>query len=216
MSNNCMVNEISPKTDKIFREIFGKEGNEEIAKGFIECVIDKKIEKVDLSNNRILAEMPPEEVRGLVDVVATIDGKKHSFEICILDEHIFNGVQLNSNIIPWYGAYIYAKLAEKNREPKRVTYIFISNYVIEGIQSSKYHTSWALMNEEGGKEILGYSLNFELIEIPKIQEMEEEDCLVDWLLFLENPESEWVKEKIWTNPALKSAYEEYQRILDEW
>jgi len=213
--NNCIVKEISPKADSIFREIFGKVGNEEVARGFVESVIGKKIEQVDLSNNEILGCMPPEEIHGLVDVVATIDGKKHSFEICVLDDHIFNGVQLNSNIIPWYGAYIYAKLAEKKKEPKRVTYIFLSNYAIEEIQSSQYHTSWALRSNEGTNEILGYSLNFELIEIPKMQELEE-DNLQEWICFLENPQCELVREKIWTNPALKRAYEEYERILEEW
>ena len=113
MNTNCMV---SPKTDKIFREILGREGNEEIARGFLESVTGKKITKVDLRNNQLLGQLPAEEIHGLVDVVAEIEGKLHSFEICILDEQIFNGIQLNSNIIPWYGAYIYAKLAEKNVE----------------------------------------------------------------------------------------------------
>ena len=101
-------------------------------------------------------------------------------------------------------------------EQKRVTYVFLSAYNIEGIKQPEYHTSWALRSEEGETEILGYSLNFELIEMPKSQGKEEqEDTLLDWVYFLENPECERVKEKIWTNPALKSAYETYQRILEE-
>lgn len=213
MNTNCMV---SPKSDEIFREIFGKEGNEEIAKGFLESVTGKKMEKVDLRNNQILGQLPSKEIHGLVDVITEVEGKKHSFEICVLNDQIFNGIQLNSNIIPWYGAYIYVKLAEKNVEPKRVTYVFLSEYKIAGIQQQQYHTSWALRSMENEKEILGYSLNFELIEIPKAEmESEQEDLLLDWICFLENPECERVKEKIWTNEALKRAYEEYQRILDE-
>lgn len=213
MNTNCMV---SPKTEKVFREIFGREGNEKIAKGFLESVTGKKITKVDLRNNQLLGQLPAEEIHGLVDVVAEMEGKIHSFEICILDEQIFNGIQLNSNVIPWYGAYIYAKLAEKNVEQKHVTYVFLSTYNIEGINLPEYHTSWALRSDEGATEILGYSLNFELIEMPKSQGIEEqEDTLLDWVYFLENPECERVKEKIWTNPALKSAYETYQRILEE-
>ena len=40
--------ELTPKNDIIFKRLFGKKGNEEIVKDFLEAVLDIKIESVEI------------------------------------------------------------------------------------------------------------------------------------------------------------------------
>lgn len=53
-----------------------------------------------------------------------------------------------------------------------------------------------------------------IIELPKIKEEEQEE-LIDWLLFLENPQSERVKTKMEENEELKEAVEKLQGMSED-
>ena len=45
---------LSPKLDVVFQALFGEVGNEKITKGFLETILERKIEKIDLNKNPIL------------------------------------------------------------------------------------------------------------------------------------------------------------------
>lgn len=53
-----------------------------------------------------------------------------------------------------------------------------------------------------------------IIELPKIKEEEQEE-LIDWLLFLENPQSERVKTKMEENEELKEAVEKLEGMSED-
>ena len=54
MENKKQVKTLSPKLDVVFSALFGEVGNEKITKRFLESILEKKIEKIDLSKNPIL------------------------------------------------------------------------------------------------------------------------------------------------------------------
>ena len=45
---------LSPKNDYIFERLFGHKGNEELTKGLLSAILNKKIKEVDLSQNEVL------------------------------------------------------------------------------------------------------------------------------------------------------------------
>ena len=63
------------------------------------------------------------------------------------------------------------------------------------------------------KIILTEKLEIDIIELPKIKGKEEEkDSLLDWLYFLENPESERVTKSMEENEELKEAVEKLDTL----
>ena len=50
---------LSPKLDVVFQALFGEVGSERITKKFLEAILDKKLEEVDLSRNIVLRRENP-------------------------------------------------------------------------------------------------------------------------------------------------------------
>lgn len=80
----------------------------------------------------------------------------------------------------------------------------------------QYHTKWKITEENDKKIILTDKLEIHIIELPKVSESEEnKEELIDWLTFLENPNSERVKEKMEENEELKQAVEKLNEISED-
>ena len=71
-------------------------------------------------------------------------------------------------------------------------------------------------DKQGKKIILTQKLEIDIIELPKIIGKEkEQDNLLDWLYFLENPESERVTEKMKENENLKEAVKKLDNLSED-
>jgi predicted transposase/invertase (TIGR01784 family) len=119
--------------------------------------------------------------------------------------------------ILYYWSKIYArqlKKGQKYRELEKTIVILIANFEIKGLEDLKYHTEWKIMDKETQKVILTDKFELRIIELPKIKEEEQEE-LIDWLLFLENPQSERVKTKMEENEELKEAVEKLEGMSED-
>lgn len=117
----------------------------------------------------------------------------------------------------YYWSRIYAKQLKKGQEYKeleKTIVILIANFEIEGLEDLKYHTEWKIMDRETQKVILTDKLELHIIELPKVK-VEEQGELIDWLLFLENPKSERVREKMEENEELKEAVEKLEGMSQD-
>ena len=71
-------------------------------------------------------------------------------------------------------------------------------------------------DKQGMKIILTQKLEIDIIELPKIIGKEkEQDNLLDWLYFLENPKSERVTEKMKENENLKEAVKKLDNLSED-
>lgn len=52
MEKNKETKTLSPKLDVVFQALFGEIGNERITKGFLETILKRKIESIDLSKTQ--------------------------------------------------------------------------------------------------------------------------------------------------------------------
>lgn len=70
------IKTLSPKLDVVFQALFGEVGNESITKGFLETILDRKIESIDLSKNPILRREFKDDKLGVLDIIAKLDENK--------------------------------------------------------------------------------------------------------------------------------------------
>lgn len=189
------VKTLSPKLDVVFQALFGEVGNESITKGFLEAILERKIDSIDLSKNPILRREFKEEKLGVLDIIAKLDKN----EICNIELQIVDKKNIIERIL-YYWSRLYSRQIKSGEDYKilqKAIVILITDFKIENLEELDYHSRWKIMEDKQGKKIiLTQKLEIDIIELPKIIGKEkEQDNLLDWLYFLENPKSERVTEK---------------------
>ena len=197
-----MKKTLSPKLDVVFQALFGETGSERITKSFLETILNKKIEKIDLSKNPILRREFKDDKLGVLDILAELDGK----EKCNIEMQLVNSKSIIERIL-YYWSRLYSrqiKIGQDYNLLERTIIILITDFKIEGLEELEYHTTWKIIETEGRKRILTEKLEIDIIELPKIEGKEKESGrLLDWLYFLENPKSRRVTEKMEENKEIK-------------
>lgn len=215
INNKKQIKKYPPKMDIIFQAIFGEVGCENITKDFLEKILKRKIEKISLDQNPILRRELKSDKLGVLDIITELDGKeKCNIEMQLIDKN---------NIIErmlYYWSKIYTKqikAGEDYNKLEKTIVILIADFNIKGLEEVTYHSTWKIMETNYAKKlILTDKLELDIIELSKIKGREnEKDQLLDWLIFLENPESERVTLKMEENENLKDAVEKLNKISED-
>ena len=207
---------LSPKLDVIFQALFGEVGSERITKRFLEAILDKKLEEVDLSRNIVLRRENLEDKMGVLDVFVKINQE----EYCNVEMQIIEKDKLIERIL-YYWSRIYGRNLKSSQdyiELKKTIGVLIVNFEIKKLKELGYHSKWKIIEEEKRKLILTEDLEIHIIEIPKIyniKEKEQEEELVKWINFIENPESKKVEEYMKENKELKEAKEKLEVMSED-
>lgn len=215
-----MINEkemLKPTNDYVFRKIFGEVGNEEITADFIEKILNKKYDSIDLSKNPILL---PE----------TIDGKTSVLDVTVQA----NGIE-NINIEMQVAQYKYMterileywakkydeeiKRGKKYKGAKRTVCILITCFEMDELKGiEKFHTKWNIREEEYSNIILTSKLEFHIINLSNLDKVinigKQEKALLNWCKFIQSPDSmeESVMEE---NDKILKAKEVLDRLNDD-
>ena len=209
---NKKIKRYPPKMDIIFQAIFGEVGSENITKDFLEKILKRKIEKISLDKNPILRRELKDDKLGVLDIITELDGKeKCNIEMQLIDKN---------NIIErmlYYWSKMYTrqiKAGDDYNKLEKTIVILIADFNIKGLEEVEYHSTWKIIETNSVKKlILTDKFELDIIELSKIKGREnEKDQLLDWLIFLENPESERVARKMEENENLKEAVEKLDRI----
>ena len=209
---NKKIRRYPPKMDIIFQAIFGEVGSENITKDFLEKILKRKIEKISLDKNPILRRELKDDKLGVLDIITELDGKeKYNIEMQLIDKN---------NIIErmlYYWSKMYTrqiKAGDDYNKLEKTIVILIADFNIKGLEEVEYHSTWKIIETNSAKKlILTDKFELDIIELSKIKGREnEKDQLLDWLIFLENPESERVTRKMEENENLKEAVEKLDRI----
>ena len=209
------IKTLSPKLDVVFQALFGEVGNESITKGFLETILERKIDSIDLSRNPILRREFKEEKLGVLDIIAKLDKD----EICNIELQIVDKKNIIERIL-YYWSRLYSRQIKSGEDYKilqKAIVILITDFKIENLEELDYHSRWKIMEDKQGKKIiLTQKLEIDIIELPKIIGKEkEQDNLLDWLYFLENPKSERVTEKMKENENLKEAVKKLDNLSED-
>ena len=212
---NKKIKRYPPKMDIIFQAIFGEVGSENITKDFLEKILKRKIEKISLDKNPILRRELKNDKLGVLDIITELDGKeKCNIEMQLIDKN---------NIIErmlYYWSKMYTrqiKAGDDYDKLEKTIVILIADFNIKGLEEVEYHSTWKIIETNSVKKlILTDKFELDIIELSKIKGREnEKDQLLDWLVFLENPESERVARKMEENENLKEAVEKLDRISED-
>ena len=183
--------EITPRTDLIFRNIFGKEGNESILEDFLESILGEKVKVKKIHKNEELDVENIREKRAIIDVKAELEDEK------IIDIEMQNDKYsyYNKRVLYYLSKLITSqiKLGEEYTEIKEVVVINILNYKIPKVK--EYITKCYISNENN-YNIKGATVYF--IQLPRFEEERKildlnskyEDIikskLDEWCIFLSN------------------------------
>ena len=214
MSKPCFSSKkmLSPKLDIVFQALFGDVGSEKITGKFLQSILKQEVSEVDLSQNIVLRREQEDDKLGILDIMAKINEK----EYCNIEMQLVDTGEIRERIL-YHWSKIYTRQLKKGQEYKeleKTIVILIANFAIKGLEDLKYHTEWKIMDKETQKVILTDKFELRIIELPKIKEEEQEE-LIDWLFFLENPQSERVKTKMEENEELKEAVEKLRGMSED-
>ena len=204
---------LSPKLDVVFQALFGEVGSERITRRFLQSILKEEVTEVDLSQNVILRRKREDDKLGILDIIAKINKK----EYCNIEMQLVNTGEIKERML-YYWSRIFSKQLKKNQDYKeleKTIVILIANFNIEGLEELKCCTEWKIIDDETRKVILTDKFELCIIEMPKVKETEEQEELMDWLCFLENPKSERIKEKMEENEELKEAVEKLEGMSED-
>lgn len=95
----------------------------------------------------------------------------------------------------------------------------ITDYEIEELKEIKeLGTKWQIRDSQNGKNILTDDLEICIIEIPKAKRIIKEEKgnkIAQWMMFLDNPNREGVKEIMAENENIKRAMKELEEMSDD-
>ena len=197
---------LSPKVDIIFQILFGEVGSEIITKKFLEAILNKKIESVDLSQNIVMRHENIGEKMGVLDVLVKFDDKK----FCNVEMQLIEKDKLFERIL-YYWSRIYTKQIKSGNDYvflNKTIEVLIVDFEIDSLKDLEYHTMWKIIETKYRKNILTDELEIHIIEIPKIYKLigeKQNEELVKWLEFIEDPTSKEVENYMNENEGIKEA-----------
>lgn len=203
---NKKIELLKPKYDVVFQALFG-ENKENITESFLSDILGEKVKIIDIKTDEAISREFPDEKSGRLDLKTKFeDGTICQVEMQMADEK--NTVKR----ILYYWARGYAKQLKRGEgynQLKKTIGIIITNYTIKQLEGvEELDTKWQIIETKRGKRLLTDDLELRIIEIPKaekILEKEKYNKIAQWLLFLDNPNTERVEEIMKENEEVKKA-----------
>ena len=191
-------------------------GSERITKDFLSSILEEPIEEINLDENIVLRREYLKGKMGVVDVLAKINEK----EYCHIEMQVGENNHIKERLL-YYWSRRYAKTIKESEEYqalKRTISILITDFEVRGLEDLRMHSKWKIIEENGGKHVLTNDLELHIIELPKrriVQGDEKAQKLMEWLAFLENPESEEVEKYMEKNVNIKEAKTKLEGISED-
>ena len=177
----------SPKSDFVFKQIFGDPNNTDILADFLKAILDipaDDYEKIDLVDTHLNKKYFADKI-GILDLKITTK----SGHIVDVEIQKSNLADIDKRIAFYLSRLIVDQIGDSDpyTKIKRSIVIFIADY--ELIKNSpEYHKVWRLRDENGRDFSNVMELN--TIELPKLPEKNDHNSLWAWLKFLNSKSQE--------------------------
>ena len=207
---------LKPKNDFVFQSLFNQ-NNEKITKAFVQALLDEKIQKIVINDDKELFREKPEDKLGILDLQLDInDNEKVDVEIQLIDREDF--VQR----ILFYLSRLYQAQVKRGKDysdAKRVVLIAILDYNLELTKEIKeIETKWNLLEKNHPKLELTNLIEIRILELEKVKEyyrVNKNNKKTQWLMFLNEPNSKEVKEIMEENEDIKDAVIEVHKMSED-
>lgn len=205
-NNNKEFKLLDPKNDIVFQMLFF---NDNLAKWLLSNVVSMDVNSLSVNVNKQLLGDSPEDKLGIVDLRVIINGKIE----CEVEMQMY----YFKNFIPrflHYWARIYSSQLKKGNNYDllhKVVSIALVNENIPYLKGLPAHTMWNIREASYHDKILTNNLELHIIELQKVKEEYEnnkDDKLLQWIMFLLDPESEEVDNIMVKNKEIREAKKE--------
>ncbi len=212
-STNDKNSILSPKLDVVFQILFGEVGSEEITKDLLSTILDEEINEIDLNQNIVLRRRSLKDKMGIVDVLAKINNN----EYCNIEMQIIDYKNSEKRTL-YYWAKKYTEEIQKGndyKDLKRTICVLIADFEIKDLEGLGFHSKWKIIEVNERKKVLTDDFELHIIELPKMRKRKangKDKKLLEWLSFLENPESNEVISYMEKNENMKRAKEKLNTL----
>ena len=197
---------LKPKNDVVFQCLFNQE-NEKITKAFVEALIGRKINEIIINETKELYREKPDDKLGVLDLELEINNnEKVDVEVQLIERENFEE-RLLYYFSKLYGSTI--KIGEDYTKAKKVLIIAIINYEINLTKEIKeFETRWKIQETKNPQLVLTEEAEFIILELPKVRreyEKNKDNAKAQWMMFLDDPNREEVREIMEKNEDIKEA-----------
>ena len=197
---------LKPKNDVVFQCLFNQE-NEKITKAFVEALIGRKINEITINETKELYREKPDDKLGVLDLELEINNnEKVDVEVQLVERENFEE-RLLYYFSKLYGSTI--KIGEDYTKVKKVLIIAIINYEINLTKEIKeFETRWKIQETKNPQLVLTEEAEFIILELPKVRreyEKNKDNAKAQWMMFLDDPNREEVREIMEKNEDIKEA-----------
>lgn len=204
---------LQPKNDVVFKALFTR-GKESITKAFLEDILKIKIDKLDVDKSKDLYNDNPRDKNGMLDLRAVINENVE----CNIEMQLVPHEKMIERFL-YYWAKIYTAnldVGDSYTKLRKTIIIIIVDSEMPNLKEiQKAHTKWQIREEENSTIVLTSYLEFHIIEVPKaIKEYAKspQDAVLQWMMFLDNPNKEEVTKIMEKNEDIKEAKEELNQL----
>ena len=207
---------LQPKNDVVFKALFSR-GKPRITQAMLEAILKMKIDKLELDKSTDLLNENADDKNGRFDLRAIINGNTE----CDIEVQLTSNDNIAERFV-YYWAKMYAanlKIGDTYSDLRKTISIIILDDDFKLTKNlGKPQTTWKIRESENTHLILTDYFEIIIIEIPKVLKAYHKnpnDEVLQWMLFLDNPEKEEVTRIMEENKDIKEAKEELDRISQD-
>ena len=218
MTKNEIENDglLRPKNDVVFQALFTR-GKEKITKDLLEKILKMKIHSIELDKSKDLLNDNKRDKNGRLDLRAVINDNIE----CDIEVQLTTHEKMLPRFLLYWAKMYSANLKvgdEYSKLRRTISIIIVDGELPEFKGIKKAQTNWQIREEEYQSIILTSYFEICIIELPKaIREYKtnKENGVLQWMMFLENPEDMEVTKIMEENENIKEAKEELDRISQD-
>ncbi len=213
---NEKVKLLKPKNDIVFQSLFNKH-NEKITKAFVQALLEEKIDKITINEDKELIRERTEDKLGILDLELDVNNnEKVDVEIQLIDKKNFI-----ERLLFYFSKLYQAQIKRGSNylEAKRVVLIAIIDYPLELTKEIKeMETIWKLIEKEHKNLVLTNYIEIHILELEKVKNTylkNKDNEKAQWMLFLDDPNSKEVQEIMEENKEIKEATVEVRKMSED-
>ena len=207
---------LQPKNDVVFKALFSR-GKPRITQAMLEAILKMKIDKLELDKSTDLLNENADDKNGRLDLRAIINGNTE----CDIEVQLVSNDNIAERFV-YYWAKMYAanlKIGDTYSDLRKTISIIILDDDFKLTKNlERPQTTWRIRESEATHLVLTDYFEIIIIEIPKVVKAYPKtpnDEVLQWMLFLDNPEKEEVTRIMEENKDIKEAKEELERISQD-
>ena len=215
-NNNKNLKLLKPKIDIVFQSLFSKK-NEKITKAFAEAMLDEKVKKITINDDKELFREKPEDKLGILDLELDInDTEKVDVEIQLVDRS-----NIQERLLFYFSKLYYneVKKGDDYKKAKRVVMVAILDYDLDLTKEiKKMETKWKLREENAKDLVLTDKIEIDIIELSKVRaeyERNKQNKKAQWALFINDPNTREVKDIMKENEDIEEAVVTVHKMTED-